>query len=310
MPALGHEMKIHRGLVSTLIVLLDWLGASVGFASEVQLVTLTAEITVINHSDRDIGRYVHRLSVPVAGHLQQKLVGIRYEHPESIIRKRRRRGDSDYLELRWNIPAESVSTRKVHFDLELSPYDYRSGNRAVAPMTTENYLQPAKYIESDSSAVKRLAAQIESTYETDEERLRAAFLVPQQMIDYQVQSTQGALSAIEHGKGDCTEFAALFVALARAMGYPARMTTEFLFVSRTEFRQPNHHSAEVYLNGSWIPVDPNLALDRKYGYGFGVGTAKKVIISRDFSWVWANLWPRSLGSARNSVDVKVRWKLK
>lgn len=300
-------MKSKRTLVSTLILLLDWLGPSLGIADQVQTVTLTAEVTVVNKSDRDIEGYLHRLSVPVSGHLQQKLVGIRYEYPEGIKRKSHRRGDSDYVEFRWTIPAGASSTREVHFDLELFSYDYRKANRPDGPAPAENYLRPAKYIESDSSAIRRLAAQIERSYEADEERLRAAFLLPQQLIDYQEQSTEGALSAVQHGKGDCTEFAALFVALARAMGYPARMTSDFLFTSRKAFRQPNHHSAEVYLHGNWIPVDPNLALDPKFGYGFGVGKAKKIIINRDFSWVWANLWPRSFRGHSRYADVRVRW---
>lgn len=305
--AVWDVMKSNRSLVSTLILLLDWLGAPPGFADQVQPVILTAEVTVVNRSDRDIEGYVHRLSVPVSGHLQQKLVDIRYEYPEGIKRKRHRHGDSDYVEFRWNIPARSSSTRNVRFDLELSPYDYTKRENATGQEANGSYLQPAKYIESDSGAIKRLAAQIERTYDTDEERLRAAFLLPQQMIDYQVQPTAGALSAIERGKGDCTEFAALFVALARAMGYPARMTTDFLFTSRKEFSQPNHHSAEVHLHGNWIPVDPNLALDPKFGYGFGVGGKDKVILTRDFSWVWSNSWPKSSSGETREVDVKVLW---
>ncbi|SFC73825.1 Transglutaminase-like superfamily protein [Microbulbifer thermotolerans] len=302
-------MTGRKKLFSTLLLLFDWLGASLGFAASAQSVTLTAEVTVVNNSDRNIDGYVHRFSVPVSDHMQQKLVAIRYDYPEGFERKAHRRGDSDYVELRWNIPARTTSVRRVHFDLELSSYNYRKVPDSVDPNPAVYYLQPRKYIESNSSAIQRLAAQIERTYETDEERLRAAFLLPQQMIEYRVQPTEGALYAIKHGKGDCTEFAALFVALARAMGFPARMTTDFLFTSRTEFRQPNHHSAEVYLHGKWIPVDPNLALDPKFGYGFGVGKAKKIVLNRDFSWVWSNLWPKSFRGYSRYTDVKVHWKI-
>lgn len=303
-------MDSKRTLVSTLVLLFDWLGASLGFAASVYPVTLTAEVTVVNNSERNIHGYVHRFSVPVSGHLQQKLIAIRYDYPEGYKRKPHKRGDSDYVELRWDIPAGSTSVRKVHFDLELFAYDYRKQPGSAGSQPSPRYLRPARFIESDSSAIRRLAAQIERTYETDEDRLRAAFLLPQQLIDYKVQSTAGALYAVQKGKGDCTEFAALFVALARAMGYPARMTTDFLLTRRSEFRQPNHHSAEVYLHGNWIPVDPNLALDPKFGYGFGVGKAKKIILNRDFSWVWSNLWPREFRGYSRYADVKVRWQVK
>lgn len=302
-------MKSKRTLVSTLILLLDWLGVPLGFADQVQPVTLTAEVTVVNKSDWDIEGYVHRLSVPVSGHLQQKVLDIRYEYPESLKRKRHRRGESDYVELRWDIPANSSSSRSVHFDLELSAYDYRKMTGSPSPAPPRSYLLPARHIESDSGSIRELAAQIERAYDSDEGRLKAAFLLPQQLIDYQVQSTEGALFAVENRKGDCTEFAALFVALARAMGYPARVTSDFLFTSRREFRYPNHHSAEVYLNGRWIPVDPNLALDPAFGYGFGMGEAKKIILNREFSWVWSNLWPKNFRGNPEKVDVEIHWSV-
>jgi hypothetical protein len=69
------------------------------------------------------------------------------------------------------------------------------------------------------------------------------------------------------------------------------MTSEFLFSKRNEFFEPNHHAAEVYLDGRWIPVDPNFALEPVLGYGFGRTAVSKVVLKRDNSWVWSNRIP-------------------
>ncbi len=302
-----YVMNIKRILVTFFFLMLDWLGASLAFAGQAHSVTLTAEVTVVNDSDRDIQGYIHRFSVPVTDHMQQKLIGIRYEYNEGFKRKKRRRGEGEYVELKWDIPSKSSSTREIHFDLELSDYDYRKKSPESAPVPKRFYSIPAKYIESDSSPIQNLALKIQSDFQQDDQRLEAAFLLPQKLIDYKVQRTKGALYAVQNGIGDCTEFSTLFVALARAMGYPARMTTDFLFTAKSEFRQPNHHAAEMYLNGGWVPVDPNLALDPTFGYGFGVGKSKKVVINRDLQWVWANRWPKDFRRYSKHADVKVRW---
>lgn len=301
------DMKLHQIILSTLILGFTWIETPLVVAGQVNKVTLTAEISVVNNSDKDIEGYVQRISVPVSNSLQQRLVGVRFEYPQNFKRKRHRRGDSEYIEFFWNIPANSSSSREVHFDLELSDYDYARSVRKDDPPTGNRYIRPARFIESDSAPIRKLADQFRRSFGSDEERLKAAFLLPQQIIDYQVQSTKGALSALEKRRGDCTEYAALFVALARAMGYPARMTSEFLFTSHTEFNQPNHHAAEVYLNGSWIPVDANLALDPDFGYGFGVGRSKKITLTRDFAWVWSNRWPKNFRDHSDDAEVHVRW---
>lgn len=300
-------MKVKHILFSSLIVLLEWITASSAFSESASPVTLTAEITVTNSSDKDVNGYVQRLSIPVSGHMQQKLVGIRYDYPEEIQRKRHASGDSEYVEFRLDIPANSFVKRQVHFDLLISDYDYKDEFESGSSESVQSYLEPAEYIESDSDAIVEVAKEIERTYDSDEDRLKAAFMLPQKIINYHVQPTKGALSALETGKGDCTEFAAVFVAVARAMGYPARMTADFLFTVKKEFSQPNHHSAEVYFKGLWIPVDPNLALDPGLGYGFGVGKKKKVVLTRDFNWVWSNSWPKGFNRYVQDADVKLTW---
>jgi transglutaminase-like putative cysteine protease len=55
-------------------------------------------------------------------------------------------------------------------------------------------------------------------------------------------------------RGDCNEHTVLFVALARALGLPARPVAGLLLV---DGRYYYHAWAEVYL-GDWVAVDPTL----------------------------------------------------
>ena len=277
-------------------------------------ITLVAEITIENGTDSPIEGYVHRVAIPVQGHMQQELRGVRNDPVTRVERKPFKHDAGEYVELEWDIPAKGKSVKKVYFDLVVKSYQIpaaSSKNRlpVQSPAPHKSYLQPAKFIESDADEIVRLARHIERSYAEPEARLRAAFLTPQQMIQYRRQSTRGALYAVSARQGDCTEYAALFVAIARAMGFPARMTSEFLFTEHRDFSQPNHHAAEVYLNDRWIPVDANLALDPSFGYGFGVGEQSKIVLNRNSVWVWSNLFPRGVSKRRGDVDVDMHWRI-
>jgi hypothetical protein len=64
---------------------------------------------------------------------------------------------------------------------------------------------------------------------------------------------RGAAYAIEHGVGDCTEYAALFSALCRAQGIPARLISGFASSGK---KWERHGWSEVWVRNQWIPVDP------------------------------------------------------
>ena len=69
-----------------------------------------------------------------------------------------------------------------------------------------------------------------------------------------------ARQAYDECAGDCTEHAALFVALARAAGLPARNAGGFVYISAPDSSQAMfgyHAWAEVWI-GRWVPVDPTV----------------------------------------------------
>lgn len=72
---------------------------------------------------------------------------------------------------------------------------------------------------------------------------------------YQVDD-HGAAYAIKQLAGDCTEYAYLAVALARANGIPARMVGGYVADKNTILRAVDYHNwAELYIDDTWRLVD-------------------------------------------------------
>lgn len=274
-----------------------------------RLVSLIATVTVSNNGDQTLGPYFHSVTTPAEDHAQQRLLGIHYPYADAYTLNRHENGVDRYMRFAWTIPPRSSITREIRFDLNVASY-----NAAIEPLPESSadnsaFLLPSQYVESSSSEVMALAQQIRDSYPTLDQQLQAAYLYPQDNLQYLEIENRGALFALLHGYGDCTEYAAVFIALARAFGVPARMTSEFRFTPGATFPIPNHHAAEAYVDGAWTPVDPNLALNPSLGYGFGYGSNTKVVLKRGDSWTWANSHPNnSVSYVSNYVDIETTWR--
>jgi len=105
-----------------------------------------------------------------------------------------------------------------------------------------------------------------------------------------LQSTS-ALVILRRGGGDCSEHARLFVALARAIGLPAREVSGLLYCNDDGPAFAWHAWAEVHDGTRWVGVDPawnQVGLD-----------AGHVIIARDAE---DDSWNRLIGRIRIEVE--------
>lgn len=69
---------------------------------------------------------------------------------------------------------------------------------------------------------------------------------------------RGALFALIHRKGDCTEYALLFTALCRLNGIPARAMGGYRTDRNTVLGPVDYHNwAEFYAQGAWRIADPH-----------------------------------------------------
>lgn len=139
------------------------------------------------------------------------------------------------------------------------PGDFKAPTLPMADLAEDvaRYLKPTTICQSDDADLakeaKRLTAGI-----TDSRK--AAEAVCGWVYKYLTKASgdtgsASARQAYEEKQGDCTEHAALFVAVARAAGLPARNIGGVVYLTTGESAFFGYHAwAEVWL-GQWVPVD-------------------------------------------------------
>jgi transglutaminase-like putative cysteine protease len=130
----------------------------------------------------------------------------------------------------------------------------------------ERYLRPESLIESDAEPIRAEAARAIATAPADP-RGRAERLVRHVHAILEKKPTVSLPSALEVLKtrvGDCNEHTALYVAMARSLGIPARIAVGLVYMSGAMGGAFYYHAwAEVWIaeedgRGLWLPVDPTL----------------------------------------------------
>ncbi len=128
------------------------------------------------------------------------------------------------------------------------------------PEELAKYLLPSAKIESDDHRIVALAKEI-APEETDVVAIaREAARWTSKNVSYDSEladriwngevATQSALETLERGRGTCSEYANLFIAIIRARGIPAR------FVMGRMYFGSYHAWAEFWLGGQgWVPVE-------------------------------------------------------
>ena len=126
------------------------------------------------------------------------------------------------------------------------------------------YLGPEAFIESDAPEIIEEAARaLEGVSGTRARAERLTRYVNLLLDKKPTVSLPSALEVLRTKVGDCNEHTALFVAMARASGIPARIAVGLVFVRGAQGAFYYHAWPEVYLDegggrGLWLPVDPTL----------------------------------------------------
>lgn len=119
------------------------------------------------------------------------------------------------------------------------------------------YTQPEPLIQSDDPNIVSEALDVTGNSASVPEKVSRIFSFTRNHLTYEAQNEEkGALWALEHGTGDCSEYSYLFVALCRAIGVPSRVQAGFAFHSTSETIEDGHMWAEYYLEEyGWVPAD-------------------------------------------------------
>lgn len=148
---------------------------------------------------------------------------------------------------------------KVQIKGKLFRYDLSTArkNRNKRPSkgpNFEDFLKHEKYIEKDNAQIQQIAKSIEGKTETDIVKRIYEYVADNMEYGGYKEDELGAVKALQQKKGDCSEYAALFVALCRAENIPARIVYGYT----TDYEDTAKHGwAEVYLEKyGWVPFDP------------------------------------------------------
>ena len=177
------------------------------------------------------------------------------------------------LKLQSNYPykllTDNSGNQVLHFTFDnLAPY----GSRVVtikthllvsatanpspsAPLPRD--FNPQKYIESDHPAINRIAHKLQKADPSNTIEEIFCWVAGNVRYSGYAGRDRGALYALEHKKGDCTEYANLFVALCRASGIAARPIGGYVCPKSGVLRARDYHNwGEFYKNGTWQLADP------------------------------------------------------
>jgi hypothetical protein len=136
-----------------------------------------------------------------------------------------------------------------------------TGQQGIIASETEikRFLKPKNNSETAENKISEILRTLKIAHKSDDEKIRTllAFVSPFLEDDY-FSDANDVLKIINDRKGDCTEHATLYVALARAAGIPAREVEGYIYGN--EEGNPifvAHAWVEVVLDGKWIGVDPS-----------------------------------------------------
>ena len=177
------------------------------------------------------------------------------------------------LKLQSNYPykllTDDSGNQMLHFIFEnLAPYGSRVVSIKANLLVSTNAnpiplgpwprdFNPQKNIQSDHSAINRLAHNLHapSLYRTIENVF--GWMISNLRYSGYTGKDRGALYALKHKEGGCTEYADLFVALCRANGIAARPIGGYVCPQSGVLKARDYHTwGEFYEDGTWKLADP------------------------------------------------------
>jgi transglutaminase-like putative cysteine protease len=234
-----------------------------------------------------------RLYLPVPGEWEaQKDLKINQVTPEP--QSQRAEKNSGNAMIYWQLSGspKKNTTESFNLNFDLTAYETITNidPAAVQPYNTDSaeykqYTKPEKYIESGDPKIVQLANDL-AKGETN------SYLLAKTFYDYIIDNTHykllgqglnGAKYLLDKGNGECGDYSALFIAISRAMGIPARPVVGYWAISGND---QTHVWAEFYLEGiGWIPVDATIGQQSaaKRAYYFGNMDNQRVILSKGYN---------------------------
>ncbi|KYC44424.1 MAG: Transglutaminase-like superfamily protein [Candidatus Methanofastidiosum methylothiophilum] len=230
--------------------------------------------TKINNIDADVGEIKLWVALPIDCGTQQNVSIISIDpepnkidiFPEACTRV-------CYWDFNSSLPTNSsiVIIQKISF--VANPFTTSIDPSLIEPYDSylgiyNEYTKPSQRVESDDPDIIAMAKKVVGNEKNPYKKADRIYGWVVKNITYEIQDQElGARYAFYNRKGDCTEFATLFVAMCRSQGIPARLVHGYLYGTDTS---AGHMWAEIYLPPyGWVPADPTGDHTTKSRFFFG-----------------------------------------
>lgn len=152
---------------------------------------------------------------------------------------------------------QSIAKSGSAFVITLAPEAPGNAPAILSAAQRSKYLAATTSMQSDDAGLQKLARSIvggeQGTLKKSEALMRWVYRTLGKSMDA---NSSTALQVLETKKGDCTEHALLFTAMARSVGIPARQVTGLAYVESPEPMFGWHAWSEVNDGQGWISIDP------------------------------------------------------
>ena len=146
-------------------------------------------------------------------------------------------------------PRQKVEKEGDKLILEIFKY---SKNKAKTENLTE-FIKPEPFVQSDSPVIIKTAESIVGNLK-GEKALRKLFMWVFTSLEKRASfGIPSAESVLKEMRGDCNEHTVLFVAMARALGFPSKILFGIVYNDGYFYY---HAWADVFVDSNWIEVDP------------------------------------------------------
>ena len=188
---------------------------------------------------------------------KQTLLNIACSIPAKSVWKE---GGKTYATFEFANPRDSV-VLTISSVLKLYRNDWRTAQQRLVVADTTNkavHLQHEPNFQARAHRIRQTADSLIG--KTEEETVRNIFNFVVNHLEYHrfPNDNRGAKRALRQGRGDCTEYSELMIALCRANGIPARIANGFVTTHVSD--NPRHNWVEVYFSDvGWVAFDPTFA---------------------------------------------------
>lgn len=192
----------------------------------------------------------------------QTIDSVRIDAPGPVTITRDPHKGNAALHYRADSPAGPV---RLTMEITATRRENSGKNVPLGEDAAREYLSPEPLVPLDGP-VRALAVETTRGLRTDAQKARAIYEKVTAMMKYDKSGTGwgrgDAIWACDAKRGNCTDFHALIIGMARSQGIPARFAIGFpLPEKRGQGEIPGYHCwAEMYVRGhGWVPVDSSEA---------------------------------------------------